>query len=44
MCPAVLTENGFYTNAEDLEFLETRAAKQSIVDLHVEGIIEYLSR
>lgn len=44
ICPAVLTENGFYTNAEELEFLETRAARQAIVDLHVEGIIEYLSR
>ena len=43
-CPAVLTENGFMTNRKDVEFLQSRAGKQAIVDLHVEGIIEYLTR
>lgn len=43
LCPAVLTENGFFTNAEELEFLESQACKQAIVNLHVEGIIDYLS-
>ena len=42
--PAVLTENLFFTNEEDLQFLESRAGKQAIVDLHVEGIIDYLDR
>lgn len=42
-CPAVLTENGFMTNRKDVEFLQSRAGKQAIVDLHVEGIIEYLN-
>ncbi len=41
-CPAVLTENGFMTNEEDLRFLESPAGRQAIVDLHVEGICEYL--
>jgi len=41
--PAVLTENGFFTNEQELQFLESRAGKQAIVDLHVEGIIEYLT-
>lgn len=43
-CPAVLTENGFMTNRKNVEFLQSRAGKQAIVDLHVEGIIEYLTR
>ena len=44
LSPAVLTENLFFTNEDDLQFLESKAGKQAIVDLHVEGIIEYLSR
>ncbi len=43
ICPAVLTENGFYTNEEELKFIESRAGKRSIIDLHVEGIIEYIN-
>ena len=31
-------------NPQDLEFLQSRAGKQAIVDTHVEGITEYLSR
>ena len=44
LCPAVLTENFFMDNYQDLEFLQSRAGKQAIVDTHVEGITEYLSR
>lgn len=43
-CPAVLTENGFYTNQEDLAILESREGRRAITDLHVEGIIEYLTK
>ena len=43
-CPAVLTENGFYTNQEDLAILESREGRRVITDLHVEGIIEYLTK
>ena len=43
LCPAVLTENFFMDNPQDLEFLQSRAGKQAIVDTHVEGITEYLS-
>lgn len=42
LCPAVLSENGFMTNKEDLRILESKSGKQAIVDLHVEGISEYL--
>ena len=43
LCPAILTENFFMDNPQDLEFLQTRSGKQAIVDTHVEGITEYLS-
>ena len=43
LCPAVLTENGFMTNLQECRWLQTREAKQAIVDLHVEGITEYLA-
>ena len=41
-CPAVLTENFFMDNHSDLEYLQSRAGKQAVVDTHVEGIIEYI--
>ena len=43
LCPAVLTENFFMDNPQDLDYLQSRAGKQAIVDTHVEGITEYLS-
>ena len=42
LCPAVLTEN-FFMDGLDLEFLQSKAGKQAIVDTHIEGIIDYLS-
>ena len=44
LCPAVLTENFFMDNPSDLEYIQSRAGKQAIIDTHVEGITEYLSR
>lgn len=44
VCPAVLTENGFYTNQEDLAILESREGRRAITDLHVEGIVEHLTK
>ena len=41
LCPAVLTEN-FFMYGLDLEFLQSKAGKQAIVDTHIEGIIEYI--
>ena len=43
-CPAVLTENFFYDNREDLKFLLSDEGKKKIVECHVEGIIEYLNK
>ena len=42
LCPAVLTENFFMDNKSDLEYLQSKAGKQAVVDTHIEGIIEYL--
>lgn len=41
-CAACLTENGFMDCKESLEFLLTEEGKQAIVDLHVQGIKEYV--
>ena len=42
LCAAVLSENYFMDNKSDLEFLQSQAGKQAIIDTHIEGIIEYL--
>lgn len=41
-CPAVLTENFFQDNKEDVEYLLSREGKKAIVQIHVDGIIKYL--
>lgn len=41
-CPAVLTENFFQDNREDVDFLLSDAGQQTVVDIHVGGIINYL--
>ena len=41
-CPAVLTENFFQDNKEDVEFLTSTLGFHQIVRLHVEGILNYL--
>lgn len=41
-CPAVLTENLFQDNREDVDFLLSEEGKRAIVSLHVKSIIEYI--
>lgn len=41
-CPAVLTENLFQDNKEDVDYLLSEEGKKVIVELHVQGICEYL--
>jgi N-acetylmuramoyl-L-alanine amidase len=43
-CPAVLTENLFQDNKDDVEFLLSEEGKQTIIDLHVEGITRYIEK
>ena len=40
--PAVLTENLFMDNKNDVEFLLSDEGKRTIIDLHVEGIKKYI--
>lgn len=41
-CPAVLTENLFMDNQEDVAFLKSDEGRKAIISLHVEGICKYL--
>jgi len=41
-CPCVLTENFFYDNKEECEFMLSEEGINRIVKLHVESIKEYL--
>lgn len=42
-CPAVLTENLFQDNKEEVDFLLSEEGKRSIVALHVNSIIQYIN-
>ena len=42
LCVAVLTENYFQDCLSDVQFLQSRAGKQAVIDTQVEGIIEYI--
>ncbi len=41
-CPAVLTENFFQDNKEDVEYLFSREGKDTVSRIHIEGIVKYL--
>lgn len=43
-CPAVLTENFFHDNREDIAFITSEAGKRAIVKTHVDGIVNYLTQ
>ena len=38
LCPAILTENLFFTNKKECEWLMTNTGRQVIADIHVEAI------
>lgn len=42
-CPAVLTENLFQDNEDDVDFLLSEDGKRAIVALHVNSIIQYIN-
>nr|DAL65614.1 MAG TPA_asm: Cell wall hydrolase autolysin [Caudoviricetes sp.] len=42
-CVAVLTENFFMDNKQDIEYLLSEKGKQAIVKTHVDGIISYIN-
>ena len=41
-CPAVLTENLFQDNKQDVEYLLSDKGREAIINLHVNGIINYI--
>lgn len=41
-CPAILVENFFQDNREDVEFLLSEEGKKCVTDITVEGILSYL--
>ena len=41
-CPAVLVENFFYDNPDDLRFLESQEGRDAIVNVLIEGVTSYL--
>lgn len=42
ICPAVLTENFFQDNKDDVEFLTSEDGFNKIVKLHVDGILNFI--
>lgn len=43
-CPACLTENLFQDNREDVDWLLSPAGREAIINLHVDGIKEYVAK
>lgn len=41
-CPAVLTENFFQDNKSDVDFLLSGEGKQTVAQIHIDGIANYL--
>ena len=41
-CPAILTENFFYDNIEDIKFITSKEGKRKIIDMHIDAIVNYL--
>ena len=44
LCPAVLTENLFQDNKQDVEYLLSPAGKAAVIQLHFDGIQNYLKK
>ena len=43
-CPAVLTENFFYDNKDDLKYLTSEEGVHGVVRTHIEGIIDFINK
>lgn len=42
LCPAVLTENFFMDNQDDVDYLLSKEGRDAVIRCHVEGIANYL--
>lgn len=43
LCPAVLTENLFQDNRSDVKYLLSAGGKKAITQIHIDGILKYIS-
>lgn len=43
-CPAILTENFFYDNINDINFITSEEGKRKIIDMHVDAIVNYIEK
>ena len=43
LCAAVLTENFFQDNIEDVKYLLSDEGRQAVVNVHIDGIVKYIS-
>ena len=43
-CPAVLSENFFHDNVEDVKFITSSDGRKKVVATHINGIIEYIKK
>lgn len=41
-CPAVLTENFFYDNVDDVQYILSEEGRNAVIKTHVNGIINYI--
>lgn len=41
-CPAVLTENFFYDNVDDVKYILSNEGREMVIKTHVDGIINYI--
>ena len=41
-CPAVLTENFFYDNEDDVKYILSEEGRKAVIKTHIEGIINYI--
>ena len=41
LCPAVLAENLFMDNKEDVAFLESEEGAEAVISLHVNGLLQH---
>jgi N-acetylmuramoyl-L-alanine amidase len=42
VCPAVLTENFFYDNVDDVNYILSEEGRAAVIKTHVDGIINYI--
>jgi N-acetylmuramoyl-L-alanine amidase len=41
-CPAVLTENFFYDNEDDVKYILSEEGRNAVIKTHIDGIINYI--